>query len=232
MGYTTDFSGTLKLNRQLTLDEKTFLDKLASTRRMARNVDPKYGVEGEFYVEGDDWNDPTVPDGNRHPSTQPGLWCQWVPTKDGMGIEWDGNEKFYNYVEWLEYIINSVFPHILKEGDEPLVLNGEVKWQGEDSDDIGIIKVTDNQVDTVLGFQTFDEAGTRVFFVVDGAHTNEELFETLEAAQEHEDSLQAGGEENTRIRVCIVRNAYRESDGGWNYDDQSNTFEEIKTIEG
>ncbi len=52
MGYTTDFSGILKFNRPLTVKESNFLKKLNQTRRMGRNVDAKYGVEGEFYVDG------------------------------------------------------------------------------------------------------------------------------------------------------------------------------------
>ena len=93
MGYQTDLYGTLKLNRQLTVDEKNFLEKLATTRRMARNIEG-FGVEGEFYVDGDDgdWgigdqNDKTIIDQNIPPKTQPGLWLQWVPTEDGNGIE-------------------------------------------------------------------------------------------------------------------------------------------------
>ena len=141
MGYSTDFEGTLKLNKQLTLDDKTFLDKLANTRRMARNVDEKYGVEGEFYVDGtDDFGvgDDSVIDYNRPPKTQPELWLQWIPTEDGWGLEWDGNEKFYNYVEWLEYLIEKIL--------EPrgYILNGEVEWYGEEREDAGKIIVKDN----------------------------------------------------------------------------------------
>lgn len=150
MGYTTDLYGTLKTNRPMTVKEKTFIEKLSSTRRMARNVGPEFGVEGEFYVDGGgdfgQAHEDNVIDHNVPPKTQPGLWCQWVPTEDGTGLEWDGNEKFYYYVEWLEYIINSVFPHILEDGDEPLVLNGDVEWYGEDADDRGIIRVRDNKV--------------------------------------------------------------------------------------
>ena len=155
MGYTTDFYGTLELNRQLTVDEKNYLNKFSDTRRMARNVDEKYGVEGEFYIDGSGFlgqdRDDDIIDYNRPPKTQPGLWCQWVPTWDGRGIEWDGGEKFYNYVEWLEYLIDKVFPWILKEGDEPLVLNGEIEWYGEDREDVGKIVVKDNKVITQEG---------------------------------------------------------------------------------
>lgn len=137
MGYQTDFRGQLKFNKQLSLDDHTFLSKLAETRRMTRNVGPEYGVEGEFYVED---NEIGVINSNEPPKTQPGLWLQWVPTEDGMFLEWDGNEKFYNYVEWLEYLIDKVL--------EPkgYILNGEIEWRGEEWDDIGVINVEDNVV--------------------------------------------------------------------------------------
>ena len=152
MGYTTNLYGKLKFNRQLTVGEKNYLEKFANTRRMARNVDNMYGVEGEFYVDGDGMmgqgHDDNIIDYNRPPKTQPGLWCQWVPTEDGYGLEWDGYEKFYNYVEWLEYLIKSVFPWILEDGDEPLVLNGEIEWYGEHREDMGKIFVHNNVVTT------------------------------------------------------------------------------------
>lgn len=226
MGYTTDFfNQKLRLNKQLSVDDKNFLTKLSETRRMARNVDAKYGVEGEFYVDGglDDYNDPTVIDHNRSPRTQPGLWCQWTPTEDGWGLEWDGGEKFYNYVEWLEYIINWLKPR-------GYVLNGSVDYQGEEAGDQGTIVVEDNVVSTrALGSD--GEEATRVFFVTDSIEANEELHETLEDAVDYaKNEMDAGS--GRRIRVCIVRNAFREADGGWNYDDYTNTFETIKTIQG
>ena len=155
MGYSTDFDGTLKLNKKLSEEDHKFLTKLAETRRMARKVDAKYGVEGEFYVDGEGMfgqdQEDNVIDHNRPPSTQPSLWLQWVPTEDGMGIEWDGGEKFYNYVEWLEYLIEKIL--------EPrgYIMNGEVYWYGEDREDIGIIKVKDNQVSTYLGQLKYEE---------------------------------------------------------------------------
>lgn len=144
MGYTTYFDGKLKFNKQLSLDDYTFLKKLAATRRMARNIDPKYGVEGEFYVDGGgDFGqdrDDTIIDYNAPPKTQPSLWLQWAPTEDGWYLEWDGSEKFYSYVKWLEYLIESVLK------PRGYVLNGAITWQGEESDDIGVITVTDNIV--------------------------------------------------------------------------------------
>ena len=148
MGYTTDLYGKLKFNKQLTVDDLNFLKKFADTRRMARNVGSEYGVEGEFYVEGGgdfgQERDETIIDYNRPPKTQPGLWCQWVPTEDGWHLEWDGNEKFYNYVEWLEYLIEKIL------APKGYVLNGTIDWQGEDFNDRGTITVADNVVTTNL----------------------------------------------------------------------------------
>lgn len=145
MGYTTEFKGKFNINKKLDAETHDFLTKLATTRRMARNVGPEYGVEGEFYVEGKGYygqdSDETVIDQNRPPKTQPGLWCQWVPTMDGQGIEWDGGEKFYNYIDWLVYIIDKVL------APRGYVLSGAVRWRGEEFDDTGTIVVNDNVVD-------------------------------------------------------------------------------------
>lgn len=89
---------------------------------------------------------PYFTDYNETPKGVPGLWCQWVPERHG-GLDdpdgydelvWDGGEKFYNYTEWLDYLIcNFIAP----SGYE---LNGTVKWQGDDMDDRGKIVVQNN----------------------------------------------------------------------------------------
>lgn len=144
MGYTTEFEGRFTLNRQLDAETLTFLRKFNETRRMKRRVPEKYGVEGEFYVDGvglfGQGEDGTIIDYNEPPSTQPDLWCKWRPTDDGAAIEWDGAEKFYAYVEWLEYLITNVL------APKGYVLNGEVRYQGERQDDRGRIVATDNKV--------------------------------------------------------------------------------------
>lgn len=158
MGYTTNFSGKFNLDKCLTIAQYNYLMAFSGTRRMARNefavdqmrdhkrqaVGLPVGVQGEFFV-GNEANfgqdrDASVLDHNHPPSTQPGLWCQWEPTEDGMHIVWNGAEKFYNYVEWLEYIIaNFLIPW-------GLTLNGSVKYQGEEIGDTGTIVVKDNVV--------------------------------------------------------------------------------------
>ena len=146
MGYTTDFRGSFQINKKLDIETHTFLNKLNETRRMKRKVDPKYGVEGEFFVEGKGLagqdRDESIVDYNTPPRTQPGLWCQWRPGENGKYIEWDEGEKFYKYIEWIEYIINKIL------GPRGYRLNGTVAWRGEDFDDNGRITITDNNVTT------------------------------------------------------------------------------------
>lgn len=149
MGYTTDFKGKFKLNKEL--DDKTyeFLVKLSNTRRMWRKLGSEYGVDGEFYVDGGgdfgQGREDNIVNYNKPPSTQPGLWCQWCPTEDRLHIEWNGAEKFYHYVEWIEYITDNF---LIPRG---YVLNGEVEWHGEDDDDQGIIVATNNEITTKRG---------------------------------------------------------------------------------
>lgn len=149
MGYTTDFTGNFKLNKKLDLETHEFLTKLAETRRMKRKLGPEFGIEGEFFVDGKGLagqdRDDSIVEYNYPPSTQPGLWCQWVPTEDGLTIEHDGGEKFYNYVEWIEYIIDK----ILKP--RGYSLTGQVTWVGEDRSDLGRILIVDNVVKTDQG---------------------------------------------------------------------------------
>jgi hypothetical protein len=164
MGYTTDFEGRFNLDKPLTKAHAAYLKLFTETRRMRRNVKKltkllesgelsdsvrvatglPLGNEGEFFTGGvGDWgqgNDDSVMDHNYPPSTQPGLWCDWAPTEDRTGIEWNGTEKFYHYTEWLDYIVQNFL--------EPwgYVLNGSVRWQGEEDSDIGTLVVENNVV--------------------------------------------------------------------------------------
>lgn len=178
MGYTTDFSGEFEVTPPLSPEHAEYLAAFAGTRRMKRNavetaklldtrraaVGLPVGPEGAYFVGSMDppadasspWDaiagqahTPDIVDYNVPPSGQPGLWCQWTPGEDGMVIEWDGGEKFYNYVEWLEYLLK----HFLKPWGYKL--NGEVRWQGEDSEDMGMIRVTDNKVEVGVVEITF-----------------------------------------------------------------------------
>lgn len=197
MGYTTDFTGSFKFSRLLSIKEKNYLNDFSKTRRMKRdtfklmeiykgkygNPFPKnntpqgiYGRDGEYFVHEDgefgQSKDDSIVDYNTPPgqielkgnlpnfmethdknkklikggTCQPGLWCQWIADENGEFLKWDGSEKFYNYIEWLRYLIDHFF-------DEwGVKLNGEVEWIGEDSDqDRGKIVVKDNVIDIYEG---------------------------------------------------------------------------------
>jgi len=158
MGYTTDFEGEFNLtfNDESKREHVTNLvNGLASTRRMARDLSKisdkldhpveYYGVEGEFYYGGGGMmgqdDDNSVLNHNVPSTTQPGLWLQWVI--EGDILKWDGSEKFYAYIEWLQYLIDNVFV------TNNVVLSGSVDWFGEDRDDTGSLIATDNKVITV-----------------------------------------------------------------------------------
>lgn len=157
MGYTTDFTGRIYFSKPLTEDQVAYLQAFNRTRRMERNpdvadtfADPKrlavrlpIGRDGGYFVGSENdfgqTRDASVTDYNSPPGGQPGLWCGWTVTAEYL--EHDGGEKFYNYVEWLQYLIQNFF--------EPwgVRLNGEISWIGEDSDDTGIIVVTNSNVE-------------------------------------------------------------------------------------
>lgn len=74
----------------------------------------------------------------------------------------------------------------------------------------------------------------RLFWVVEGTsyhdteNQNEEIFATQEEANEYAKVF--GKKRPYRIYIGEVRNYFREDDGSWNYDDQSDTFKQIITI--
>lgn len=70
-----------------------------------------------------------------------GGYVQWTPTKDGKGLTWDGNEKFYEYVECLEWLMKTYFARW------GCTLSGSVKYKGESRDDRGVIVVEGGKVE-------------------------------------------------------------------------------------
>ena len=129
-----------------------------------RTPEEIYGKEGEYYVGNDDrfavidYNTPPNQTGiygsgrdfddvwNERKAIinsgkcQPGLWCGWTINYEGTEVIWDGSEKFYEYINWIKYMITHFF--------EPwgIKLNGEMDWFGEDSSDTGKIIIKNNIV--------------------------------------------------------------------------------------
>lgn len=165
MGYTTDFTGRLTFADPLTPAQTAYVRQFNETRRMRRDAkaveklfDPlrlaaglyHVGDEGGYFVGTGDRmasqdRDGTVLDSNEPPDGQPGLWCRWTVTEDGRHLEWDGGEKFYSYVEWLEYLTAHFFR---PWGKLP---NGTIEWSGEEQGDVGTITVLDGKVTVVKG---------------------------------------------------------------------------------
>ena len=165
MGYTTEFYGSLTFNKPVIDELKKYINKFSETRRMARDPEKiklnypnwkeecfngELGNEGEYFVGGKGFmgqdRDDSIINYNYPPIKQPGLWCQWIINGDDE-LVWDEGEKFYNYIEWLAYLISNFF--------EPLdyVLNGEIEFQGEDMEDFGTIVVTDNYINVEYGIR-------------------------------------------------------------------------------
>ena len=161
MGYTTEFKGSLTFNKSLSDKMLKYVQLFNNTRRMGRNIEG-FGAEGEFYAfstenMGQNY-DENIIDYNGSPKTQPGLWCQWT-SYDGLTLEWDGSEKFYNYTEWLYYLINKVF------APNGYVLNGTITYRGEDFGDFGEIYVQDNKVYLNGDIFTNSDIGNEVFLI-------------------------------------------------------------------
>lgn len=149
MGYTTEFRGQINIDPPLNDEEMVYLQRFNETRRMNRTKGP-YFVDGKGF-HGQD-HEADIIDYNNPPKGQPGLWCQWIPNEDGTALVWDEGEKFYDSVEWMEYIIEHFLaPDAKAKGELDFlqanhILNGVIKAQGEDFDDRWKMIVENNKV--------------------------------------------------------------------------------------
>lgn len=163
MGYTTEFEGQVRIDPPLEPVQIMYINKFSATRRMKRDAqkaeampDPvrgrarlPVGKHGGYFVGGAGFrgqnHDDSIIDYNVPPEGQPGLWCNWEVTDDGAFVQWDGAEKFYDYVEWMAYLIEHFFKPWKRR------LDGEIRWQGEGHGDTGIMVVRDNAITTHPG---------------------------------------------------------------------------------
>lgn len=148
MGYHTEFEGSIDVFPPLNEQEIAYLKSFANSRRMDREKGP-YFVEGTSYAG--QCHDSDVRNYNAPPEGQPSLWCKWEPTEDGTSIEWNGAEKFYGSIQWMQYLIE----HFI--GETPLakkelpflnshVLHGKIEAHGEDRSDHWFLIVENNEV--------------------------------------------------------------------------------------
>lgn len=167
MGYQTWFTGGLEFDKPVSEKLKNYINDFSRVRHMKRDnemiktIYPDWeekcfngnlGEEGEFFIGGAGFmgqdEDKSIILYNTPSKTQPGLWCQWIIEENEL--VWDQGEKFYDYVEWLKYLIDKF---IAPSGYK---LNGEIEFQGEDADDFGTIRVNNNVVEVSYGFRAMD----------------------------------------------------------------------------
>jgi hypothetical protein len=83
-----------------------------------------------------------------------GYSCDWELNDDLRSITWNGMEKFYDYVEWMQHIVDSL------KSEFDVDVTGTVYYWGESHDDHGVLKVVDGkvlQIDDSEHFQSLEE---------------------------------------------------------------------------
>lgn len=124
MGYTTTFVGKINIAPPLSLPDYNKLRAMA---------DADQRDEGPGKVP-----------------NAPGCFCQWEPSPDGTSLAWDGNEKFYDSFEWMQYIVAGL-------AAKGYVCNGTISASGEETTDVWQLSVVDNVVSKQEAKFTFDE---------------------------------------------------------------------------
>lgn len=109
MGYTTKFIGAIKLSRALTMGE---------AKQILEDHEDSDSIEGDKPARS---------------------YMQWVPTETLDQIVWDGEEKFYDYETWMQWICNLLKSWCIQS-------NGQLRWSGESTGDTGTLIVQDGVV--------------------------------------------------------------------------------------
>jgi len=124
VGYHTEFRGAFAISPPLRAHHLAYLRKFNEIRHEKRDPevaakipDPlreavglPLGPDACFFVGEPTPDDPTLLGNFETATSQPAsYYCQWMPSDDGKLLVWDGGEKFYEYVEWLQYLIDNFF---------------------------------------------------------------------------------------------------------------------------
>ncbi len=161
MGYSTDFTGQIKIDPPLNEAERNYLQLFATTRHMHRG-------KGPFFVDGKmgDCNDEDVINQNVPSPGQPSLYCDFEPTVDGTALEWTGSEKTQCAVEWIRYLITRFLEKDAVVSGQNLpefehfqfnhILNGELEAQGEQPSDFWKLLVKNNVVSKKKGKRRYE----------------------------------------------------------------------------
>ena len=169
MGYTTWFEGGLTPNKPFKKEFVNYINAFSEKWHEPEDVeiikrfDPDWakhcldgnlGPYGMYYVGSFDegsFNKGIIDRSAAKGYTCPGYRCNWCINEETGVVEWDGGEKFYQYTDWLIYLIENFF--------EPAgyILNGEFIWIGEDSEDRGKISVVNNKVSEFLGEIVYED---------------------------------------------------------------------------
>ena len=154
MSYNTRFNGCLKFNKPVVSELKEYINKFSEIRHIKLKTDeiklcfPNWkqdsfngnlGEEGMFFINSSTWGTAAMEDYNVPPRNCPSLYCQWI-INDYNELEWDGGEGFYEYVDWLKFLIKYFF------NPNGYILNGTIYYSGDDTTDNGRVVVTDNNV--------------------------------------------------------------------------------------
>jgi hypothetical protein len=99
MGVIHEFSGSIAIKPPLNKTEITFLQKFNKMAGDPTTITTKDGVTitYDYYQSSEE---------------HPDMYCRWTVSDDGRKIMWDGWEKFYEYEEWMRFIIE----HFLQPG--------------------------------------------------------------------------------------------------------------------
>jgi hypothetical protein len=142
MGYDTKFTGRFAFSRPLTAKECAILQAVHDHRHQDDFKLPYAASEiRPVEIEREIFKPCYIGEGYDSISKKyPSRYCKWTVSLNKRALVWDKMEKFYNYVNWLEYLISHFF------AVWGVQLNGTIKWKGANRGDQGTITMKNNKI--------------------------------------------------------------------------------------
>tara|TARA_R100001463_G_scaffold15141_7_gene39623 strand:- start:12571 stop:13122 length:552 start_codon:yes stop_codon:yes gene_type:complete len=121
MGYTTNFTGLMALSRRLTQDELDEYNQVWLNDRHDTTGEYSGDYRGGLEKAPSIYNKWEIIDDVEHGITD--IHC----------LAWNGGQKFYQYVNWLKFIVSDFLQ------PKGIYLKGKIRFSGEDVEDAGVI---------------------------------------------------------------------------------------------
>lgn len=136
--------------------------------------------------------------------------CCWIINNTGEYLQWNNDKSSIYYDDWIIYLLKSFFI------PNNILLNGIIKWYGDDHFDIGKIIINNNCIDI------FDAKITFVRNI--NSDEESEYFSDDSYNNSSENNISVNSSDNKNYKYEFSEYTYSDSDTSFEYNNNNNIY--------